>query len=276
MPDAVRGVILDLDGLILDTEVLCCKVAEMVVGKYGKRLTESARKNALGKRPYDCWEGLCKDLEIDENPQKLLDESEVILIALMPGSKILPGALRLVRYLSDAHVPYAVATSTPRATFNRKMSEKDELRSLLEVVVCGDEVSRGKPHPDVFLAASTALGLPPDQCLVFEDAESGVTAALAAGMRVVMVPSAHNSHATTVDSGVNGKESLIFETIREEQGGEREKKDEKESVTPMKLEGGVVCSELVSNKKKVKIIASLLDFKPSDYGLPPFQDEVNS
>ncbi|GIL92321.1 hypothetical protein Vretifemale_19858 [Volvox reticuliferus] len=74
------------------------------------------------------------------------------------------------------------------------MSLKDELRGLLverpgAVVVCGDEVDRGKPHPDVFLEAARQLGVAPEGCLVLEDAPSGVEGATGAGMRVLVIPS---------------------------------------------------------------------------------------
>ncbi|PNH06925.1 Riboflavin kinase, partial [Tetrabaena socialis] len=92
---------------------------------------------------------------------------------------LLPGALRLVRHLAASGVAFAVATSTPRATFQAKMSEKEELRGLLAgrqgaVVVCGDEVVHGKPRPDVFLEAARQLGVAAADCLVLEDAPSGV------------------------------------------------------------------------------------------------------
>eukprot|EP00798_Chlamydomonas_sp_ICE-L_P013725 gene13725-19623_t len=102
---------------------------------------------------------------------------------------MLPGSLRLVKHLCDHKIPIAVATSTPRETFRKKMEKKPELRELLKYVVCGDEVPEGKPAPDVFLAAAKLIGADPADCLVLEDAPSGVEGAKKAGMRVVVAPS---------------------------------------------------------------------------------------
>jgi riboflavin kinase len=123
------------------------------------------------------------------DPAQLLAESEAALESRWGDARLLPGALRLLSHLSAAGVPVAVATSTPRATFDKKLATKAGLRALWRAVVCGDEVARGKPSPDVFLAAAAALGAPPGDCVVFEDAPSGVQGALAAGMHVVCVPS---------------------------------------------------------------------------------------
>ncbi|EFJ52248.1 hypothetical protein VOLCADRAFT_103251 [Volvox carteri f. nagariensis] len=120
-------------------------------------------------------------LNISAPPEQLLAESEPLLAARWAHAPLLPGALRLVRHLAACGVPFAIATSTPRATFAAKMSLKTELRELL--------VAKGKPYPDVFLEAAKRLNVVPERCLVLEDAPSGVEGATAAGMRVVVVPS---------------------------------------------------------------------------------------
>ncbi|KAG2486461.1 hypothetical protein HYH03_014908 [Edaphochlamys debaryana] len=190
----VRAVILDLDGLILDTESLCVEVAREVVARHGRVLTPEAHRVALGRRPLECWSAVAKVLDLAVPPEQLLAESEPLMAARWADARLLPGALRLVRHLAGSGLAWGVATSTPRATFNAKMSRKPELRALLAerpgaVVVCGDEVENGKPHPDVFLAVARALGVPPGECLALEDAPSGMQAATSAGMRVAVVPS---------------------------------------------------------------------------------------
>lgn len=246
-------VVLDLDGLILDTETLCTVVAAEVLKKRGATLTASAVAASLGKRPLEAWVGVAKELKLggaalgtDANTAagetganaaaggaaaadvaaeaigaELLAESEPLLSARWGEARPMPGALRLLRHLAALSVPVAVATSTPRASFEKKLAGKPELRALLTrcggSVACGDEVSRGKPAPDVFELAVAKLllwrqegkegedeeaGGDPKALLpaarealakgavaVFEDAPSGVEGALAAGARVVVVPS---------------------------------------------------------------------------------------
>lgn len=108
---------------------------------------------------------------------------------------LMPGALELVRGLR-ARFPstkLAIATSSVRRNFDRKMAFHSELLALFDAVVTGAEVpaGRGKPAPDIFIEAARRLGADPRKCVVFEDAPSGVRAGKAAGALVVAVPDWH-------------------------------------------------------------------------------------
>ncbi len=98
-----------------------------------------------------------------------------------------PGLLEFLRFLDARAVPRAVATSTATALAREKLDRAGVL-PFLDVVVGGDRVSRGKPAPDIFLAAAGLLGFEPASCLVLEDSEPGIRAAAAAGMRGVLIP----------------------------------------------------------------------------------------
>ncbi|KAL6760948.1 Flavokinase-domain-containing protein [Haematococcus lacustris] len=231
----VRCVILDLDGTLLDTETLCMAVSKQVLAQFGKELTQEAVKVALGKRPLECWTDVARVLQLDVPPQTLLDLTEPLLQQRWGDAPLLPGALRLVQHLHAHKVPFAVATSSSRATFGLKMANKPQLARMLSTVVCGDEVPRGKPHPDIFLEAARQLGMQPTECLVVEDAPCGVQGGIAAGMRVVVVPSLVGKHCD---------------------GSEYPAPDSS-------AEAGVV-----------ERVPSLLTWHPEAYGLPGFTDLV--
>jgi riboflavin kinase / FMN hydrolase len=239
-------VVLDLDGLVLDTETLCMQVAADVLGRRGVTMTAAAQHAALGKRPLEAWEATAAALGLAADAPgcsgaELFAESEPLLCARWGEARPMPGALRLLRHLEALRVPVAVATSTPCASFEKKLAGKPELRALLTrcgAVACGDEVERGKPAPEVFelavarllkheeakraggggegaaAAAAAAAGgesndgddgrsflpaareaLRQGRVAVFEDAPSGVEGALAAGARVVLVPSMRDASA---------------------------------------------------------------------------------
>jgi HAD superfamily hydrolase (TIGR01509 family) len=95
-------------------------------------------------------------------------------------------ALETVRDLRALDVPVAVASSSPRARLDRTLARAG-LADAFTVTVAGDEVARGKPAPDMFLAAAEQLGIAPARCAVIEDSAPGVAAALAAGMHAVGV-----------------------------------------------------------------------------------------
>lgn len=107
----------------------------------------------------------------------------------------MPGAHRLLWHLHKHNIPVALATSTSRATFAAKMAGHVNLQSIFTCVSCGDEVTNGKPAPDCFKQAAAKLGLQPSECLAIEDAPAGVESAVAAGLRVAVVPSLRDHQA---------------------------------------------------------------------------------
>lgn len=87
---------------------------------------------------------------------------------------MLPGVERVIKHLHASGVPLAIATSTSRSSFKLKMATHTALLEYFPIVVCGDEVMKGKPAPDAFEAAARALGVDAAHCLVFEDTPSGI------------------------------------------------------------------------------------------------------
>ena len=100
---------------------------------------------------------------------------------------LFPSARTTLEQLVEMKVPLAIATSSVSASAHPFL-DRTGIRSSFNVVVTGDEVQRGKPHPDIYLRASKKLGIPPEGCLVIEDALTGVAAAKAANMWVAAIP----------------------------------------------------------------------------------------
>jgi beta-phosphoglucomutase-like phosphatase (HAD superfamily) len=98
-----------------------------------------------------------------------------------------PSTKTTLEQLRNMKLPLAVATSSVSASA-RPFLDRTGIRSMFGVVVTGDEVKRGKPHPEIYLLTAKNLGISPEACLVIEDALSGVAAAKAANMRVAAIP----------------------------------------------------------------------------------------
>jgi len=110
---------------------------------------------------------------------------------LYPLATVLPGVEKLTTHLAACGIPMAIATSSSRAAVNAKRSKHEALFARFGgAIVTSEDIARGKPHPDVFLAAASAIGIPPAECAVFEDAEAGVAAGVAAGCVVIAAPDA--------------------------------------------------------------------------------------
>jgi beta-phosphoglucomutase len=125
-----------------------------------------------------------------ETVQRLSDEKEARYREVYRDQVTeVPGAVAFLGRLRQAGVPLALATSAPRA--NRDLAlDGLGLHRAFDHVVGIDDVQRGKPAPDLFLAAAERLGVPANDCIVFEDALSGIEAAHAAGMRVAGIATA--------------------------------------------------------------------------------------
>ena len=127
--------------------------------------------------------------------QELADRKECIYRDLIRADPpIVDGAIDLVVSLHEAGAQLAVGSSGPRANIELIL-EAMGVRHQFRVVVSGDDVSRGKPDPQVFSMACDRLGLPSRQCVVIEDAPSGVEAALAAGAHCVAVLMHHSGES---------------------------------------------------------------------------------
>jgi pseudouridine-5'-monophosphatase len=198
----ITHVLYDLDGLLLDTEPFYTQVTQAIVGRYGHTFDWSIKSRMIGKKAMESARILVDTLKLPITPEDYLRDRAVMLAELFPKAQPMPGADRLTRHLSACGIPQGVATSSNQTEFQLKTSQHREWFSLFQCVVLGDdpEVPRGKPAPDIFLTAAGRLSAKPEQCLVLEDAPSGVEAARAAGMSVVAVPNPGMDHSVFTDA----------------------------------------------------------------------------
>lgn len=187
--DGLRAVVFDMDGLLLDSERIAYDIGRQVSLDLGIPWTHEVAMQMIGLNSRE-HEALLKGAFGDDYPLEAhraefgLRYEAVIAAGSIP---LKPGVRELFDALEAAGLPRAVATSTRRSRALPKLDAVG-LLARVHVVVAGDEVARGKPAPDIFLAAAERLGHAPADCLALEDSNAGVRAARDAGMRVVMVP----------------------------------------------------------------------------------------
>lgn len=184
-----EAVVLDLDGTLLDTERLVDEVVAAVLRRHGCTLDPELAASLRGQRPLDACAAVVAARALAVTPEALHAETDAALSRRWAEASLLPGTERLIRHLRAHGVRLALCTSTSRAVLALKAVRLGSLVDAFEAVVCGDDCALGKPHPEPYVRAAAALGLPPERCLAVEDATSGVLSARSAGCCVLAVPS---------------------------------------------------------------------------------------
>jgi beta-phosphoglucomutase len=191
-----RAVVFDLDGTLVDNMALHAEAfAEFMTRRGLPPLDETQRARLDGKRNTDIFPDLLGRELPREELVAVSEEKESLYRALSRGRLApLAGLERFLAILAANGIPVAVATSGPAENVRHTLAELG-LAERVTVIVRGDEVPRGKPHPDIFLAAAARLGVPPGECVAFEDSPAGVAAARAAGMVCVAISTSFSDDA---------------------------------------------------------------------------------
>ena len=186
--ELVSAVIFDMDGLLLDTERISLLAWQAGAAAVGVSMPDSVFLDMIGRCHQDCLAVLHRfaghDLDFAAISAAMFADYERRLAQSIP---VMPGARELLTFLHAAGLPLAVATSSRRDLAEHKLRTVGFL-PYFRSVTGGDTVERGKPAPDIYLAAADTLNIPPEECVAFEDSSPGTESAAAAGMRAVIVP----------------------------------------------------------------------------------------
>jgi HAD superfamily hydrolase (TIGR01509 family) len=191
-PTATRAVVFDMDGVLVDSGVHHREAWVAMCRDCGVTPPADFWRLTIGRPAEEAVPLLVGDVEAVEVRRLAELKREHYVRLARRGLLPIRGAPAFVARLARDAVPRAVATSASRDDVERLLGALD-LRRHFRVTVTAEDVRRGKPHPEVYLAAAAGLGLDPAECLVFEDAVVGVQAGRAAGMRVIGVTTAHTA-----------------------------------------------------------------------------------
>ena len=184
----VEAVLFDMDGLLLDTEVIYIEAMQQAARSLGREMALDFCHSMVGVPEQECslmieaYYG--EGFSIEEFRGRFYGLLRGLLEAGIP---LKPGVVELLDFLADRGLPLAVATSSERRTAERHLA-KAGLLDRFTALATRDDVERPKPHPDIYLEAARRLGIAPERCLAFEDSNIGLEAAHAAGTMAFMVP----------------------------------------------------------------------------------------
>ncbi len=180
--------IFDMDGLLLDTELIHKKAFSDTCIHLDINKDPSFFDELIGldrKKSRVLLEGVLEDLVSMERFETLW--IDMFRQRTADGTPVKAGVKDLLEHLNGMNFPCAIATSSRYESAKRHL-ENAELLDFFQTVTGGDQVSNGKPSPEIYLTAAATLSVSPERCIAFEDSETGVRAAVSASMTVVQVP----------------------------------------------------------------------------------------
>lgn len=194
----LRGVLFDMDGVVLDTEALYARFWRDAAAALGYTMSY---EQALGMRSLSSTAGQAqlegyfgKGVSRAEFRAKRIELMDAYID--VHGVTLKPGIRELLDHLEEKGIRCAITTSSPLERVRRYLGPHGVLERF-ECLCSGADVPRGKPEPDIYLHGAECLGLKPEECLAIEDSPAGVLSAYRAGCKTVMVPDLDQPDADT-------------------------------------------------------------------------------
>lgn len=189
----IRAVVFDMDGLMLNTEDVFDIAGQRLLQRRGLEMTEVIRRSMLGRRPVDAFHALISHTGMTDRIEDLMHETKELFEEIAENSlAMMPGLHELLELVESRNLPLAVATSSPR-DYMTGLLERFDLLHRFHFTLTAEDVTHGKPHPEIYQTAARRLNVLPDHMLVLEDSETGTRAAHAAGAWIVSVPNRHTA-----------------------------------------------------------------------------------
>jgi HAD superfamily hydrolase (TIGR01509 family) len=184
----IKGVIFDLDGLLIDSEKIYHRVSYQMARKLGADLHDGILAQQMGRSPLESMEIFKRELGITKfSAKELVDwRDQLMLKAYRQRIDLMPYAQEII-FQAAASFKTAIATGSTRILVD-VIVEKLNLKKQFDLILPSDEVIKGKPNPEIYLKAARTLNLDPKDCVVLEDSSNGSMAGFKAGCRVIAVP----------------------------------------------------------------------------------------
>jgi len=190
----IRGVLFDMDGVLVDSEPFICKAAIIMFSELGIKVLPDDFQPFVGMGENRYIGGVAESHGIKVNIEEVKARTYEIYRKIVRGNLLpLPGALEFISKCSKKGFKLALATSADTIKMDVNLKEIGLSRDIFHSIITGLDVEKKKPFPDIYMKAAKSLGFNPRECLVVEDAVSGIKAGKAAGCRCLAVTSSFNA-----------------------------------------------------------------------------------
>ncbi len=186
----IKGVLFDMDGVLVDSEAFICKAAVQMFKELGIGVRENDFLPFVGAGEDRYIGGVAEKYNVSLDLKTAKKRTYKIYDEIIQGNmEILPGVQEFIKKCRDRNLKIALATSADETKMKANLNATELTLSLFDAAVSGLDVERKKPYPDIYLKAARLIGISPENCLVVEDAVNGVAAAKAAGARCLAITS---------------------------------------------------------------------------------------
>lgn len=193
-PSRIRAVVFDLDGLMFNTEDIFNEVGREVCRRREKEMTRDLLQQMMGRRAPEAIALMIEYHGWSDTVQALIDETRELFFALAVDRLApMPGLFELLAHIEARGLPKGVATSSARRYLDTILQQFDLLERF-HFTLAAEDVTHGKPNPEIYIKAAERLNVAPHEMLVLEDSHAGSLAAANAGAVVISVPNDHSRY----------------------------------------------------------------------------------
>lgn len=212
----IKAVIYDVDGTMVDSEPLHIAAWDKALQSYNHHLndlSENLRATMAGKKPAVIAHEMVDDLKLPIDSETLLTKkTEIFMELIKTDLQGMPGIVDSIHRLKEAGYKLGIGTSLSREYLTIVLHTLN-VQQLFDVIVTGDEIKNGKPHPETYLMVAEKLGVNPAECVVIEDANTGIKSAKAAGCLCIAIT---NQNALPQDTSLADKVISSLDEVTEE------------------------------------------------------------
>ncbi len=212
----LQAVIFDMDGVIIDSEPIHYKVNQKLYEELEIEVSKEEYNNFIGISNTDHWNHLKEKYNLTDSIEDLIDKQNNQNVKHLQGSDEEPilGIVQLLEDLEINNIKIGLASSSS-LRYIKAVTEKFAIDDYFSIMVSGENMDRGKPHPDIFLEAADRLGVDTANCVVIEDSEHGVQAAKSAGMKCIgfINPNSGNQDLSLADSLVDSMKKVTVNML---------------------------------------------------------------